>query len=465
MLLRALVCSFLLVVSGVATASLPDFTDIVEESSPAVVKVMAEVKAPALDNSNRMEQLEELDQLPDALKRFFQYRNPPVPRGGSGSGFIISEDGYIVTNHHVVDGADRVIVRLSDRREYDAEIVGTDQRSDLALLRVEADDLPFLRLGKSTDLKVGQWVLAIGSPFGLDYSVTAGIVSAKGRSLPTERGENYVPFIQTDVAINPGNSGGPLFNLEGEVVGVNSQIFTRSGGSIGLSFAIPSKVVSNIVSQLRENGAVVRGWLGVSIQNVDRTLAESFDLDRPRGALVAQVGEDSPAERAGIQSGDIIVEVDGESIEVSADLPHVIGLISPGTEVSMTLMRDGDEETLDVEIGALEAGETPSVVASVSEPGVVRALGMAARELSREEEAEADLRGGVVVMDVDPESPAFEAGVRGGDVITRFGRTAISRLSDLEKALEDVESGDSISVRLIRQGAPLFIGIKVPEND
>ena len=465
MLLRALVCSFLLVVSGVATASLPDFTDIVEESSPAVVKVMAEVKAPAPDNSNRMEQFEELDQLPDALKRFFQYRNPPAPRGGSGSGFIISEDGYIVTNHHVVDGADRVIVRLSDRREYDAEIVGTDQRSDLALLRVEAEDLPFLRLGKSTDLKVVQWVLAIGSPFGLDYSVTAGIVSAKGRSLPTERGENYVPFIQTDVAINPGNSGGPLFNLEGDVVGVNSQIFTRSGGSIGLSFAIPSKVVSNIVSQLRENGAVVRGWLGVSIQNVDRTLAESFDLDRPRGALVAQVGEDSPAERAGIQSGDIIVEVDGESIEVSADLPHVIGLISPGTEVSMTLMRDGDEETLDVEIGALEAGETPSVVASVSEPGVVRALGMAARELSREEETQADLRGGVVVMDVDPESPAFEAGVRGGDVITRFGRTAISRLSDLEKALEDVESGDSISVRLIRQGAPLFIGIKVPEND
>ena len=465
MLLRALFCSLILVASEVAVASLPDFTEIVEDSSPAVVKVMAEVRTPPPDASNRMEQLEELDQLPDALKRFFQNRNPPAPRGGSGSGFIISEDGYIVTNHHVVDGADRVIVQLSDRREYDAEVIGTDQRSDLALLQVEADDLPFLTLGKSADLKVGQWVLAIGSPFGLDYSVTAGIVSAKGRSLPTERGENYVPFIQTDVAINPGNSGGPLFNLEGDVVGVNSQIFTRSGGSIGLSFAIPSKVVRNIINQLRENGEVVRGWLGVSIQNVDRTLAESFDLDRPRGALVAQVGEDSPAERAGIESGDVIVEVDGESIEVSADLPHVIGLISPGTNVSMTLIRDGDEEILDVEIGALEAGQTPSVVASVSEPGVVRALGMAVRELSREEEAEADLRGGVVVMDVDRDSPAFEAGVRNGDVITRFGRTAISRLGDMERALEDVESGDSISVRLIRQGAPLFIGIKVPEND
>ena len=465
MLLRAILCSFCLVVSQVAAASLPDFTVIVEESSPAVVKVMAEVRAPVSNNTDQMEQFEELNQLPDALKRFFQNRNPPAPRGGSGSGFIISEDGYIVTNHHVVDGADRVIVRLSDRREYDADVIGTDQRSDLALLRVDGDDLPYLKLGKSTDLKVGQWVLAIGSPFGLDYSVTAGIVSAKGRSLPTERGENYVPFIQTDVAINPGNSGGPLFNLDGEVVGVNSQIFTRSGGSIGLSFAIPSKVVTNIIEQLRENGQVVRGWLGVSIQNVDRTLAESFDLDRPRGALVAQVGEGSPAERAGIQSGDIIVEVDEESIEVSADLPHVIGLMSPGSTVSLTLIRDGDEERLPVEIGALEADQMPRVIASMSEPGVLRALGMDIRDLNRDDEAEVELRGGVVVMDVDRNSAAFEAGVRSGDVITRFGKTAISRLSDMEEALNEVESGDSISVRLIRQGAPLFIGIKVPEND
>ena len=256
-----------------------------------------------------------------------------------------------------MDGADTVIVRLSDRREFDAEVIGTDQRSDLALLRVDADGLPFLSLGNSEDLKVGQWVLAIGSPFGLDYSVTAGIVSAKGRSLPTERGENYVPFIQTDVAINPGNSGGPLFNLAGEVVGVNSQIFTRSGGSIGLSFAIPARVVKNIVKQLRENGEVVRGWLGVSIQNVDRTLAESFDLDRPRGALVAQVGGNSPAERAGIESGDIIVAVDDAQIEVSADLPHVVGLLGPGDIVDITVIREGDERRLEVEIGALEADE------------------------------------------------------------------------------------------------------------
>ena len=313
MIIRVTLGLILLVASQIASASLPDFATIVEETSPAVVKIIAQAKAPS---PAAREQLEELEQLPDALRRFFQDREPQAPRGGgTGSGFIISKEGYIVTNHHVVAQADEVIVRLSDRREFDATVIGTDQRSDLALLQVDANDLPFLQLGKSSELKVGEWVLAIGSPFGLDYSVTAGIVSAKGRSLPTERGENYVPFIQTDVAINPGNSGGPLFNLQGEVVGVNSQIFTRSGGSIGLSFAIPAKVVKNIIEQLKVNGEVVRGWLGVSIQNVDRTLAESFDLDRPRGALVAQVGKDSPAERAGIESGDIIVEGDGEQRE------------------------------------------------------------------------------------------------------------------------------------------------------
>ena len=262
----------LLILQSAREASVPDFATIVEERSPAVVKIIAEVKSPSRSAREQMEGLEELEQLPEALRRFFQYRNPPAPRGGgTGSGFIISRDGYIVTNHHVVDGADTVVVRLSDRREFDAEVIGTDQRSDLALLRVDANGLPFLSLGDSEDLKVGQWVLAIGSPFGLDYSVTAGIVSAKGRSLPTERGENYVPFIQTDVAINPGNSGGPLFNLEGEVVGVNSQIFTRSGGSIGLSFAIPARVVSNIVKQLRKTAkSFEAGWVSAFKMWIER---------------------------------------------------------------------------------------------------------------------------------------------------------------------------------------------------
>ena len=466
MMVRLTLAMLLVCVSQFAVASLPDFASIVEKRSPAVVKIIAEVKAPSRSSREQMEELEELEQLPEALRRLFQYRNPPAPRGGgTGSGFIISADGYVVTNHHVVDGADTVIVRLSDRREFDAEVIGTDQRSDLALLRVEGTGLPFLSLGNSEDLKVGQWVLAIGSPFGLDYSVTAGIVSAKGRSLPTEMGENYVPFIQTDVAINPGNSGGPLFNLAGEVVGVNSQIFTRSGGSIGLSFAIPARVVSNVVKQLRANGEVVRGWLGVSIQNVDRTLAESFDLDRPRGALVAQVGGNSPAEGAGIESGDIIIAVDDAQIEVSADLPHVVGLLAPGDKVNITVIREGDEKVLKVEIGALEADEIARVVTTPSEPGTVSMLGMTVKELEESDESGPAVRGGVVVSSVEPGSPAFEGGVRAGDILTRFGRVAISRLSDLEKASDGLESGDSVSVRLIRQGAPQFIGIKVPEND
>jgi serine protease Do len=466
MTLRLILSLVFVGVSQLAVASLPDFAGIVETRSPAVVKIIAEVKAPARSTIDQMEGLDDLEQLPDALRRFFQYRNPPAPRGGgTGSGFIITEDGYVVTNHHVVEGADSVIVRLSDRREFDAEVIGTDQRSDLALLRVDADGLPFLRLGKSEELKVGQWVLAIGSPFGLDYSVTAGIVSAKGRSLPTERGENYVPFIQTDVAINPGNSGGPLFNLRGEVVGVNSQIFTRSGGSIGLSFAIPSKVVGNIIKQLRSNGVVVRGWLGVSIQNVDRTLAESFGLDRPRGALIAQVGDDTPAERAGLEAGDIIISVDDAQIDVSADLPHVIGLLAPGDEVDVRVIREGVEEEIEVVIGALEADEIASVSATPIEPGTVSLLGMTVKELEPSDEPAPTLRGGVMVAAVEPDSPAYEAGVRAGDVITRFGRSAISRLSDMEAAADRVESGDSVSVRLIRQGSPQFIGIKVPEND
>ena len=293
MIFRTLLCVLALSFTAQKSlAELPDFTEIVDSASPAVVKILVEYES---ENSRYQEQMEE---LPESLRRFFDFRGgPPVPRdrAGMGSGFILTSDGYIVTNNHVVENARQVIVRLPDRQEFDAEVIGTDPRSDLAVLKIDAKRLPTLELASEDDIKVGQWVLAIGSPFSLDFSVTAGIVSALGRSLPTETGDNYVPFIQTDVAINPGNSGGPLFNLDGEVIGVNSQIFTRSGGSIGLSFAIPVSVVRNVVSQIQENGVVERGWLGVSIQDVDRNLAESFGLDRPRGALIAQVGRDSPA--------------------------------------------------------------------------------------------------------------------------------------------------------------------------
>ena len=463
MIFRIFLCALALSFTAPRVAAeLPDFTEIVDSASPAVVKVLVEYET---ENSPYREQLEE---IPEALRRFFEFRGgPPVPRerAGMGSGFIVSSDGFIVTNHHVVENARQVVVRLPDRQEFDAEVVGTDPRSDLAVLKIEATRLPVLALAEDDDVKVGQWVLAIGSPFSLDFSVTAGIVSALGRSLPTETGDNYVPFIQTDVAINPGNSGGPLFNLDGEVIGVNSQIFTRSGGSIGLSFAIPVSVVRNVFNQIKETGVVERGWLGVSIQDVDRNLAESFGLDRPQGALIAQVGRDSPAEQAGLQPGDIIIRFDGESIETSADLPHVVGLIAPGTEVEAVIVRDGKEETVDVEVGGLGADEVARVDAGVSADGSVSLLGMRFGDAEPEVLSDLGITGGVAVLEVIPDSPADEAGVVVGDILTRLGSSPISRTADLDDAAAELESGKSVPARLIRGRSPLFIGIRVPETD
>jgi len=444
-----------------ANADLPDFTQIVDASAPAVVKILVEYES---DQTQYQDQMEE---LPEYLRRFFEFRGgPPVPRerAGMGSGFVVSEDGYVVTNNHVVDNAKKVVVRLSDRREFDAEVIGADARSDLAVLKIDARDLTALSLADDADVKVGQWVLAIGSPFSLDFSVTAGIVSALGRSLPTESGDNYVPFIQTDVAINPGNSGGPLFNLEGEVIGVNSQIFTRSGGSIGLSFAIPASVVKNVVGQIQANGMVERGWLGVSIQDVDRNLADSFGLDRPRGALIAQVGKESPAERGGLLSGDVIVQFDGEDIETSADLPHVVGLIAPGTLCTVNIIRDGSEQTLEVEVGGLSADQVARVDAGVSEDGALVLLGMRVAPADSAALAEMGLAGGVVITEVEPGSAAAASGVREGDILTRFGSTAVTRMRDLEEASEGLIPGASVPLRLIRGGSPLFIGIRIPET-
>ena len=448
--------------TSLSSAALPDFTEIVEASSPAVVKILVEYEA---ENPRLQEELEE---LPESLRRFFDFRGrPPVPRerAGMGSGFIFSSDGFVITNHHVVDGAKHVVVRLPNRQEFDADIIGTDPRSDLAVLKIASDDLPVLRLADESALKVGQWVLAIGSPFGLDFSVTAGIVSAVGRSLPTAAGDNYVPFIQTDVAINPGNSGGPLFNLEGEVIGVNSQIFTRSGGSIGLSFAIPSSVVRNVVAQIQETGEVERGWLGVSIQDVDRNLADSFGLDRPRGALIAQAGKGSPAEDAGLESGDIIVSFDGHDIETSADLPHIVGLITPGTSVEAVIMRDGKELTLEVEVGALAAGAVARVETEAASDGTVRLLGMRIAPVEAELLSDLGLSGGVWVVGVKPGSPADESGVEEGDILTRLGSRPISQIADLDGVADELVSGASVPARLIRGRSPLFIGIRIPESD
>ena len=446
---------------GLAAAKLPDFREIVRESSPAVVKIIVEQSAARTRQGQPGP-----EEIPEYLRRFFEFRGaPPSPhqRMGMGSGFIISADGYIVTNNHVVAGADSVLVRMSDRREFDAEVIGTDPRSDLALLRIEASRLPLLKLAGKDDLEVGEWVLAIGSPFGLDYSVTAGIVSAMGRSLPTERNENYVPFIQTDVAINPGNSGGPLFNLEGEVVGVNSQIFTRSGGSIGLSFAIPVSVVRNVVAQLKADGRVTRGWLGVTIQDVDKNLAESFGMERPRGALVAQLSEGGPAARAGLQPGDVIVTFDGKDIPASSDLPHVVGLISPDTTVAVEVVRDKKRKILQVKVGGLDADDSYSLTASAAVEGHGGRLGLVVETVPEEALERFGINGGVVVREVIPASVAAEAGVMMGDVITLLDSSPIKSTEAYERAVDKLPSGSSVPLRLIRRGSPLFIGLKLAD--
>lgn len=314
---------------------LPDFTVLVQKYSSAVVKIQVESVA-----SQRV------------VNPFWPPEKEPL-QVGLGSGFIIGSDGYILTNHHVINGANKITVRLSDRREFDARLVGSDALSDLALLKVNADGLPTLHLDVDDDLKVGEWVLAIGSPFGLDYSVSQGIVSAIGRSLPSANNENYVPFIQTDVAINPGNSGGPLFDLDGNVVGINSQIFTQSGGSMGLSFAIPASVARNVVAQLKDHGSVSRGWLGVSIQEMDKDLATSFGLSKPEGALVAQVIPGGPADKGGILAGDIITAFNGKPILFSSDLPHQVGQVAPGASAKLALVRNGKQTALELKVGEL----------------------------------------------------------------------------------------------------------------
>ncbi|MFV2090317.1 MAG: trypsin-like peptidase domain-containing protein, partial [Pseudomonadales bacterium] len=342
-----------------------------------------------------------------------------------------------------------------------AELVGADPRSDLALLKVEADDLPAVKLGHSKSLKVGEWVLAIGSPFGFDYSVTAGIVSAKGRSLPTELNENYVPYIQTDVAINPGNSGGPLFNLRGEVVGINSQIYSNSGGFMGVSFAIPIDVAMEVVAQLRETGRVSRGWLGVMIQEVDRDLAESFGLDRPHGSLVSRVLEGSPAEVGGILEGDIITAINGQPIDFSVELPHFVGRIRAGSDAELDVIREGEHIVLTLEIGeAPERGE--SLVGNRStETGGSSRLGLTVEPIPDQVRERLAIEGGVRV--VDASGAAQESGVQPGDIITKLDNQAIMDPNGFFAIADGLVAGRSVAVLVIRGRSPLFLAMRVPE--
>lgn len=450
----------------VAQAELPDFTPLVESASPAVVNISTKQK---VQSRGATAQMPELEGLPPIFREFFEHSIPQMPgapgRGQQreaqslGSGFIISEDGYVLTNNHVVADADEIIVRLPDRSELEAKLIGADPRSDVAVLKVEGKGLPTVKIGRSDELKAGEWVLAIGSPFGFDHTVTAGIVSATGRSLPNE---SYVPFIQTDVAINPGNSGGPLFNLDGEVIGINSQIFTRSGGFMGLSFAIPIDVAMDVANQLRTEGKVSRGWLGVVIQEVNKDLAESFGLERPAGALVAQVMDGGPAARGGLRVGDVILSLNDKPIVMSADLPHLVGALKPGSTARMEVVRDGDRKMLDVKIGAMpEEGESVAASGGGQERSDNR-LGVKVTELTDEQKKSLDLPGGVVITEI-LNGPAAMIGLRPGDVITHLNNQAINSAATFAQVAEQLPKNRSVSMRVLRQGRASFITFKLAE--
>ena len=439
----------------IADARLPDFTDLVEEASSAVVKINVSFK-----EQDRQGLPSYRGQLPDIFRELLEQQRRSQQdrpqRYSMGSGFVISEDGFILTNHHVVNSADEIRVTFADRQEYVASIVGTDRRSDLALLKIEAQNLPVLALADDDDLRVGEWVLAIGSPFGLDYSVAAGIVSAIGRSIPTERNETYVPFIQTDVAINPGNSGGPLFDLEGRVVGINSQIYSRTGGSIGLSFAIPASVALNVVEQLKNNGRVDRGWLGVAIQDLNQQLAQALKLSKARGALISAVENGSPADEGGLIPGDVIINFNGKAIIDSGDLPPAVGGVRPGESAPVKIYRDGSQKTLTVTVSALaDSEETPS-----RQDGGDR-LGLVVRDKNDGANQDPMQQAGAVISQVSPRSAAEKAGLLRGDIIVQLGRVRIRDTREYQRVVSKLPENVPIPLRFFRQGRAIFRTIQI----
>jgi len=448
-----------------AQAALPDFTEIVDESKNSVVNISTKTKNKRSSGKKyNIPELPEGSPFGELFDKFFEQDEFDRRRRDAqslGSGFIISGDGYILTNHHVISGADEVIVRMANRKEYVAKIIGSDEASDVAVLKVDAEDLPTLKLGDSDELKVGEWVLAIGSPFGFDATVTAGIVSAKGRSLPSD---NYVPFIQTDVAINPGNSGGPLFNLDGEVVGINSQIYSRSGGFMGLSFAIPIEMAVDVANQIKETGAVSRGWLGVLIQEVTRELAESFGMENPHGALVAKVLENSPAAEAGLEVGDVIVEFNGKKVMRSSGLPPLVGRALVGKQAQVTVIRDQRRQNIGVVIEQLPNPTTQAAFTPEEDPaGEDSALGMKVEALGSEARKRLKIESGVKVVEVDELGPASDAGIQQGDVITMIDNRAVESIDDFEKITDQLTSGKSVALLVQRRAGPVFLAIR-PEG-
>ena len=446
-------------------AALPEFTGIVEDAKDSVVNISTKTKARKSKSTENLNipNLPEGSPFGELFDKFFkpdEFGGRPRDAQSLGSGFIISEDGYILTNHHVIDGADEVIVRMANRNEYVAKIIGSDKASDIAVLKVDAKDLPVLEFGDSDKLKVGEWVLAIGSPFGFDHSVTAGIVSAKGRSLPSD---NYVPFIQTDVAINPGNSGGPLFNLDGEVIGINSQIYSRTGGFMGLTFAIPIEMAVDVAMQIKDSGQVSRGWLGVLIQEVTRELAESFGMENPHGALVAKVLPDSPAESAGLQVGDVIVEFNGKKVLRSSSLPPLVGRAKVGKEAKVIVIRNKKRQRIGVDIAELPTAITQAAFTPDDEPREKNAMGMSVEELSKAARKSLKVESGVQVVEVDDGSAASEAGIQKGDVITMIDNREVSSIEDFEAIAGKLEAGRSVAMLVQRSTGPVFLAIR-PED-
>ncbi|MDQ3495872.1 MAG: Do family serine endopeptidase [Pseudomonadota bacterium] len=446
-------------------SGLPDFTQLVERVGPAVVNIEA---ITGVRGAQRAQGQPMPEDMPEIFRRFFGPGGPPgfpgMPqdpggrRGASmGSGFVISGDGYVLTNHHVVAGAEEVRVRLSDRREFTARVVGSDEQSDVALLKIDARNLPALRIGDSRTLKPGQWAVAIGSPFGLDQSVTAGIISAVGRANPYAA-QRYVPFIQTDVAINRGNSGGPLLNTRGEVIGINSQIFSNTGGFIGVSFAIPSDVVMNVVEQLRTTGEVRRGQIGVGVGGIDAETARGFNLPDTRGALVNEVQPGSPAEKAGIQRGDVIRAIDGNPINVFSDLPPIVGAMAPGTRTTVRVWREGRSRDLAVTLSRLDEGAVAAAPATGSPPPAARSsnvLGLVGQPLSAQQRSQMDLKPdeGVAIARVEGLA-ARQAGLQPGDVVLAVGRTSVGTPADLDRELRAVRAGQTVMLLVSRRGAP-----------
>jgi len=452
--------------SSTLAQALPDFTRLVEANAPAIVNVST-TYSPRANSAEDRQELEEL------LKYFYGDRAPrldmPAPDGeergqdgpgATGSGFIIDKSGYIVTNHHVIDQAQSIKVTLNDQREFSAEVVGSDETSDLAVLKIEAEGLPVVRLGDSERVKVGEWVLAIGSPFGLSYSVAAGIISYMGRSLPMS-GNNYVSFIQTDVAINPGHSGGPLFNLAGEVIGINSQIFTtnNSGGSIGLSFAIPVDVAKNVVAQLRETGKVERGWLGVAIDDVNQELADAFKLDRPHGALISDVTKDSPAAASGMRTGDIVTSFNGREIRTRDDLPYFVGLVKPGTAVPVEVIRDGELQTLEVTVGTLGAVASATLGVPAQKEG--GRLGLQVTSLDAKLKQQLELDNGVLVETVT--GAAEQARLQKGDILLSLNGVDLNTPEDLVELEPNLPINRPLPVLVVREGRQTFFTIRLEE--